>query len=64
MTLDGQDLGVVPTDAAGNFSAPLNIGNAEGRRTRTLIATDAANPANVAQAAVPRIVAGGDREAA
>lgn len=50
VTLDGQDLGAVPTDAAGNFSAPLNIGNLNGVRTRTLIATDAANPANVAQA--------------
>jgi uncharacterized membrane protein len=50
ITLEGQDLGVVPTDAAGNFSAPLNIGSLKGVSTRTLIATDAANPANVGQA--------------
>jgi uncharacterized membrane protein len=50
VTLDGQDLGAVPVDAAGNFSAPLNIGTLQGIRTRTLVATDAANPANVAQA--------------
>jgi hypothetical protein len=50
ITLDGQDLGAVPTDAAGNFSAPLNIGALKGVSKRTLIATDAANPANVAQA--------------
>ena len=50
ITLEGKDLGVVPTDAAGNFSAPLNIGSLRGVSTRTLIATDAANPANVAQA--------------
>jgi hypothetical protein len=50
ITLDGQDLGTVPADAAGNFTAPLNIGTLKGIRTRTLIATDAANPANVAQA--------------
>jgi hypothetical protein len=50
VTLDGQDLGAVPTDAAGNFTAPLNIGTLKGVGTRTLIATDAANPANVAQA--------------
>jgi hypothetical protein len=50
VTLDGQDLGVLPVDAAGNFSAPLNIGTLKGIRPRTLIATDAANPANVAQA--------------
>jgi uncharacterized membrane protein len=50
ITLDGQDLGIVPTDAAGNFGAPLNIGTLSGVRRRTLVATDAANPANVAQA--------------
>lgn len=50
ITLDGQSLGVWPTDAAGNFSAPLNIGALKGVRLRTLVATDAANPANVAQA--------------
>jgi hypothetical protein len=50
ITLEGKDLGVVPTDAAGNFSAPLTIGSLKGVSTRTLIATDAANPTNVAQA--------------
>jgi hypothetical protein len=50
VTLDGKDLGTLPTDAAGNFTAPLNIGRLRGVRTRTLIATDAANPANVATA--------------
>ena len=50
ITLEGRDLGVVPTDAAGNFSAPLSIGSLKGVSTRTLIATDAANPANVGQA--------------
>ena len=50
ITLEGKDLGVVPTDAAGNFSAPLSIGSLKGVSTRTLIATDAANPANVGQA--------------
>jgi hypothetical protein len=50
ITLDGQDLGIVPTDGAGNFSAPLNIGTLKGVSARTVIATDAANPANVAQA--------------
>jgi hypothetical protein len=50
VTLEGKDLGAVPTDAAGNFSTPLSIGALKGVSTRTLIATDAANPANVAQA--------------
>jgi hypothetical protein len=50
ITLEGKDLGVVPTDAAGNFGAPLSIGSLKGVSTRTLIATDAANPANVGQA--------------
>jgi hypothetical protein len=50
ITLEGKDLGVVPTDAAGNFSAPLSIGSLKGVSTRTLVATDAANPANVGQA--------------
>ena len=50
ITLEGNDLGTVPTDAAGNFSAPLRVGLLKGVRMRTLIATDAVNPANVAQA--------------
>jgi hypothetical protein len=50
IALEGKELGAVPTDAAGNFSAPLSIGSLKGVSTRTLIATDAANPANVGQA--------------
>jgi len=50
IALEGKDLGAVPTDAAGNFSTPLSIGALKGVSTRTLIATDAANPANVGQA--------------
>jgi uncharacterized membrane protein len=50
ISLEGKDLGFVPTDAAGNFSAPLRVGILKGVSTRTLIATDAVNPANVAQA--------------
>jgi hypothetical protein len=49
-TLDNQDLGSLTADAAGNITAPLTIGTLRGIRTRTLIATDATNPANVAQA--------------
>jgi hypothetical protein len=49
-TLDNQDLGSLTADAAGNVSAPLTIGTLRGIRTRTLIATDGANPANVASA--------------
>lgn len=50
ITLDNQDLGSLTADAAGNISSPLTVGTLKGVRTRTLIATDAANPANVAQA--------------
>lgn len=50
VTLDGRDLGTLPTDAAGNFSSPLTIGTLSGVSMRTLVATDAANPANVASA--------------
>jgi hypothetical protein len=49
-TLDNQDLGTLTADAAGNVSAPLTIGTLRGIRTRTLIATDATNPANVGTA--------------
>jgi hypothetical protein len=48
--LEGKDLGSLTADAAGNVSSPLNIGALEGVSTRTLVATDAANPANVATA--------------
>jgi hypothetical protein len=50
ITLGGHDIGTTPTDAAGNFSKPLLIGQLTGVSTRTLIATDAANPANVGTA--------------
>jgi hypothetical protein len=50
ITLEGKDLGTLPTDAAGNFSTPLGIGPLTGVSMRTVIATDAANPANVGQA--------------
>ncbi|MBA3263907.1 MAG: hypothetical protein H0T69_15830 [Thermoleophilaceae bacterium] len=50
--LEGQDLGNLTADAAGNVSAPLSIGaeTFRGVSRRTLIATDATNPANVATA--------------
>jgi hypothetical protein len=50
VTLDGSSVGAVPTDAAGNFSTPFTVGTLNGVRQRTLIATDAVNPANVGQA--------------
>ncbi|MEA2420320.1 MAG: hypothetical protein QOE60_2526 [Thermoleophilaceae bacterium] len=50
ITLDGKDAGIAYPDAAGNFSVPFGVGTLKGQRQRTLIATDAANPANVAQA--------------
>lgn len=50
VTLEGRNLGTVPTDAAGNFSTPLTVGTLSGVRNRTLVATDALNPANVGQA--------------
>jgi hypothetical protein len=48
--LEGKDLGNLTADAAGNVSAPLNIGALKGVSMRTLIATDATNPANVGSA--------------
>jgi hypothetical protein len=50
LTLGGQEIATLPTDAAGNFSTPLTVGTLTGVSTRTLIATDAANPANVGTA--------------
>ncbi len=50
VTLDNRSVGAVPTDAAGNFSTPFTVGTLSGVRRRTLIATDAVNPANVGQA--------------
>lgn len=50
VTLEGRSLGTVATDAAGNFSTPLTVGTLKGVSQRTLVATDALNPANVGQA--------------
>jgi len=50
ITLDASDAGAIDTDAAGSFTAQFGIPTLRGVRMRTLIATDAANPANVAQA--------------
>jgi hypothetical protein len=51
-TLEGQDVGTLTADPVGNVSAPLNIGanTFRGVDTRTLVATDATNPANVGTA--------------
>jgi hypothetical protein len=49
-TLDNRDLGTLNADAAGNLNTTLSVGNLSGVRTRTLIATDATNPANVGTA--------------
>jgi len=50
--LGSQDLGSLTADAAGNVNSTLTIGpqTFRGVDTRTLTATDAANPANVATA--------------
>jgi hypothetical protein len=49
VTLEGHELeGSLTADAAGNVSTPLGIGNLRGIGNRTLVATDAANPANTA----------------
>jgi hypothetical protein len=49
-TLDNQDLGSLAADAAGNVNTSLTVGRLTGIRQRTLIATDASNPANVGTA--------------
>jgi len=49
-SLDGSDLGSLTADASGNVSSPLTVGRLSGVRTRTVTATDSANPANVATA--------------
>jgi hypothetical protein len=50
-TLDNQQLtGQLTADAAGNISSPFTVGLLRGIRTRTLVATDAFNPANVGSA--------------
>jgi hypothetical protein len=45
VTLQGRDLGTLTADATGNISSPLSIGNLHGVDTRTLVASDATNPA-------------------
>jgi hypothetical protein len=50
VTLGGHDLGQLTADAAGNISSPLQVGNLSGVSTRTLVATDATNPAVTATA--------------
>jgi hypothetical protein len=49
-TLDNRDLGSLNADAAGNVNTTLSVGTLTGIRTRTVIATDATNPANVGTA--------------
>ena len=48
ISLDGDALGSLTADASGNVSSPLSIESLSGVRTRTVTATDSANPANVA----------------
>jgi hypothetical protein len=50
VTLEGRELGTLTADAAGNISSPLQVGNLRGVSRRTLVATDAANPAITATA--------------
>jgi hypothetical protein len=50
VTLQGRDLGTLTADASGNISSPLNIGNLRGVSARTLVASDATNPAITATA--------------
>ncbi len=50
VTLEGRELGTLTADAAGNISSPLQVGNLSGVSKRTLVATDAANPAITATA--------------
>lgn len=47
VALDGQSIGSLTADAAGNFGSPLRFGAFQGVRQHSLTATDAANPANV-----------------
>jgi hypothetical protein len=50
VTLEGRELGQLTADAAGNISSPLQIGGLSGVSRRTLVATDATNPAITATA--------------
>jgi lipoprotein-anchoring transpeptidase ErfK/SrfK len=45
VTLEGRELGSLTADAAGNISSPLSIFNLRGVSQRTLVASDATNPA-------------------
>jgi hypothetical protein len=45
ITLEGKSLGQIAADASGNISSPLTIGNLRGVGSRTLVASDATNPA-------------------
>jgi hypothetical protein len=45
ITIEGRELGTLTADAAGNISSPLEVGNLRGVSTRTLVASDATNPA-------------------
>jgi hypothetical protein len=45
VVLDQRNLGSVPMDAAGSFSAPLTFGGFKGIKPHTLTATDTTNPA-------------------
>jgi hypothetical protein len=47
VSLDGQSLGSLTPDAAGNFGSPLRFGAFRGVGQHSLTATDSANPANV-----------------
>ncbi len=50
VTLEGRELGGLTADAAGNISSPLQVGSLRGVSRRTLVATDATNPAITATA--------------
>jgi hypothetical protein len=50
VTLAGRALGTLTADAAGNISSPLTVGNLRGVSRRTLVASDATNPAITATA--------------
>jgi len=45
VTLEGRQLGTLTADAAGNISSPLQVGNLRGVSQRSVVATDATNPA-------------------
>lgn len=51
VAIDGQALGTVPTDAAGNLATPLTFGRFSGVGQHAVTATDSANAANVGSVA-------------